>query len=549
VTGGNGVGTGDSGQPPSMPNTETVDAVVIGAGHNGLVAANLLADAGWHVLVLEAQDQPGGAVRTVDITAPGFHSDHCAAFFPLSAVSPALTGLELERYGLRWRHAPEVLAHVLPDDRAALLSRDLDTTAASVASFAAEDGPAWRRMAEQWAKIRPELISMLLRPFPPVRPALSLLRRLNGGELLPLVRMASQPARVLTTEWFAGEGARMLLAGNAMHADLGVDNAGSGLFGWVLAMLAQEVGFPVPEGGAGALTDALMNRLAARGGTVRCGRRVERVLVAGGRALGVRDDSGATIRARRAVLADVAAPLLYGELIEPDELPANVLTRLREFRWDSSTIKVDWALSEPVPWTAPEARRAGTVHLGADLQGMTAFGADLARDRTPRTPFLVLGQMTTADPSRSPAGTEVVWAYTHVPQGKQWDAGRLARQADRITSIIERHAPGFTDRIIARHVDGPEQLQAQNENLVGGAINGGTSALYQQLVFRPLPGLGRADTPVDGLFLASSSAHPGGGVHGAPGANAARAALIRAGMAGSAYRTVVGGLFRSLGYR
>jgi phytoene dehydrogenase-like protein len=263
--------------------------------------------------------------------------------------------------------------------------------------------------------------------------------------------------------------------------------------------------------------------------------------VAGGRAMGVQDVTGDVIRAERAVLADVPAPTLFGELVESGD------RLLGPFEWDPGTIKIDWALSGPIPWTADAARRAGTVHLGADLDGLTGYHADLARDRVPRNPFLVLGQMTTADPTRSPAGSESVWAYTHVPHGRNWDRSRLDRQADRITAVIEKHAPGFTDLIIARRVCGPDQLQADNPNLVGGAINGGTSALHQQLVFRPMPGLGRADTPIDRLFLAGSSAHPGGGVHGAPGANAARAALARDGLAGGGYRAVIGGLLRVLG--
>lgn len=519
--------------------SEVVDAVVVGSGPNGLVAANLLADAGWEVVVLEAAPEPGGAVRTGEITAPGFRNDLCSAFYPLGAASPVLTELGLEHHGLRWRHAPAVLAHVLPDDRAVVLSRDLDRTAASVAAFAPGDADAWRAEYAAWQRIRDPLLEAITRPFPPVRAGGRLARTLGAAEMLRLARMVTLSARRWGVERFAGEGARLLVAGSAMHTDLGPDQAGSGVFGWLLTMLAQDIGFPVPEGGAGCLTDALLRRLSQKDGRVMCGRRVTGVVVAGGRALGVRDADGELVRARRAVLADVPAPTLYRDLVGEEHLPARFVADLDQFEWDDATIKVDWALSGPVPWTATEARQAGTLHLGADLDGLADIGNDLACGRVPGDPFLLMGQMTTADPSRSPAGTESVWAYTHVPRGQQWPADRLRRFADRVEQVIEGHAPGFTDRVLARAIAGPTELEEHNPSLVEGAINAGTAAIHQQLIFRPIPGLGRADTPVDKLYLAGASAHPGGAVHGAPGANAARAALARDGWAGPAYRGII----------
>lgn len=523
-----------------------VDAVVVGSGPNGLVAANLLADAGWRVLVLEAADEPGGGARTAEITAPGFRSDLCSAFHPLGAASPVITELGLEEYGLRWRHAPDVLAHVLPDDRHVLMSRDPDRTAASVAGFAAADADAWHAELAGWRRIREPLLESIVRPFPPVRGAARLARTLGPAELLRLTRMFTLSARRLGVERFAGDGARLLLAGNAMHTDLGPDQAGGGVFGWLLTMLGQDVGFPVPVGGAGELTAALVRRLSERDGRVECGRRVSEVVVAGGRALGVRDADGELVRARRAVLADVPAPTLYRDLVGPAHLPARFVADLDSFEWDDATVKVDWALSGPVPWTAAEVGGAGTVHLGADLDGLADFGNDLACGRVPREVFMLLGQMTTADPTRSPAGTESVWAYTHVPRGQRWSADRVRRRADEMQWVIERHAPGFTGRVLARTVSGPAELQAHNPSLVEGAINAGTSAIHQQLIFRPVVGLGRADTPVDRLYLAGAAAHPGGGVHGGGGANAARAALARNGLAGPLYRGVVGALHRAL---
>jgi phytoene dehydrogenase-like protein len=311
------------------------------------------------------------------------------------------------------------------------------------------------------------------------------------------------------------------------------------VFGWLLCMLAQDVGFPVPVGGAGELTAALVRRLTAHGGEVACGHEVGKVLVAGGQALGVADTGGMLVRARRAVLATVPAPTLYGRLVDAAHLPARLLADLNGFHWDDGTVKVDWALSRPIPWRNPAAAAAGTVHLDHDLAGLADYGTALAAGRVPDHPFLLLGQMTIADPSRSPAGTESAWAYTHVPRDRPWEPDDVRRYADRIEQVVERHAPGFTGTILRRAVAGPNELAHQDANLVGGAINAGSSAIHQQLFLRPVPGLGRADTPIDRLYLAGASAHPGGAVHGGPGANAARAALARNGMGGAGYATVI----------
>lgn len=514
---------------------EVVDAVVIGAGPNGLVAANVLADAGWEVVVLEATDVPGGGVQTRESTHPGFRSDQCSAFFPLGVASPVLRELELESYGLRWRQAPEVLAHVLPDDRSVVLSTDLERTAVSVAAFAKADGDAWRAEYEQWERVREDLLRALLRPFPPVRPSARLLRELGVADALRFARLLLSPVRRLAEERFAGAGAQLLFTGCAMHTDLVPNDAGSALFGWLLTMLAQDIGFPVPEGGAGSLTDALVHRLADRGGRVLCHQPVERVLVGRGTAVGVRTAGGELVRARRAVVADVPAPDLYLRLVGTEHLPNRMIEDLGRFTYDDSTIKVDWALSQPIPWTAPGVGAAGTVHLGADMNGLTAFGSSLARKEIPEDPFVLLGQMTTSDPTRSPAGTESVWAYTHVPRGLRWSRADVLRHAERVERLVERHAPGFTGNVLARTVSGPDELHAHNPSLNDGAINAGSSMVHQQLIFRPVPGLGRADTVIDRLYLASASAHPGGGVHGAPGGNAARAALARWSVLGDAY--------------
>lgn len=530
-----------SGRSDSAP-----DAVVIGAGHNGLVAANLLADAGWEVVVCEATHEAGGAVRSAEVTAPGYLSDLFSAFYPLSSASPVLKGLELASYGLRWSHAPSVLAHVFPDDRCAVLSRDRRCTARSLARFQEADEAAWLALCEQWDEIESLVLDALFRPFPPVMATQRLVRRIGLGAALRLARLAALPVRRFGEETFRGAGGPMLLAGNALHADLSPDAAGSAVYGWLLTMLGQTQGFPVPQGGSGRLTGALVARLQARGGCVRVDSPVRRIRVTDGAASGVELASGEVVQARGAVLADVPAPQLYGDLLDADLLPRRLLADLENFQWDASTLKIDWALSGPVPWTAQEARGAGTVHLGVDLDGLSDYANDLSTQRDPNRPFILFGQMTTSDASRSPAGTESAWAYTHLPRAAAGDAERVARQVERVTETLERHAPGFSRLVVGRAVQSPAVLQQQNPALIGGAINGGTAQLHQQLVFRPVPGLGGAATVIDRLYLAGSSAHPGGGVHGGPGANAARAALARTGALGGLRRSMTGQLLRRI---
>ncbi|MFF4324078.1 phytoene desaturase family protein [Streptomyces sp. NPDC001568] len=512
------------------------DAVVIGAGPNGLVAANLLVDAGWSVEVLEAQDEPGGAVRSDRGVDPEFVSDVFSAFYPLAAASPVLAGLDLAREGLRWSHAPRVLAHPLLDGRCAVLERRVQDTCAGLGAFADTDADAWRAMYRTWERVGPDLVGALFTPFPPVRSGLRLAGKLRAAGGLRFARKLALPVRRLVEEEFVGEGGRLLLSGNALHADLAPEAAGSGGFGWLMSMLGQSHGFPVPVGGAGALTAALVARFRNRGGVLRCGQRVASVVVRNGRAVGVRTEGGEGVPAGRAVLADTSAPALYRDLVGEEHLPARLTADLERFQWDFATFKVDWALTGPVPWTAPGAVGAGTVHLCDGVDGLTRFASQIATGHVPDDPFVLFGQMTTADPSRSPAGTESAWAYTHLPQRVigdagpdritgRWDSREQDAMADRVEAQVERFAPGFRTLIGARRILAPPTLQAMNENLRNGSVNNGTTALHQQAIFRPTPGTGRPETPIENLYLASAAAHPGGGVHGAPGANAARAAL------------------------
>jgi phytoene dehydrogenase-like protein len=512
------------------------DAVVIGAGPNGLVAANVLADAGWDVLVLEAEPEPGGAVRSGETTRPGFIHDRFSSFYPLVVASPAMRAMELEAHGLVLRRHPVPVAHPASDGSVALVHSDLEATCAALEAFAPGDGDAWRRVYGLWERIGDALLEALLTPFPPVRGAGRLLRALGSADaVLDFARLGMLNVRRVGEEEFAGAGGARLLAGNALHGDFSPESPGGGIYGLVLTGLAQQVGFPVAEGGASAVTGALVRRLEGRGGRVECGERVTEIVVRGGRAAGVRTAHEREIGAR-AVLADVGAPQLYRDLLAHASLPDRILRALKRFQYDDGTVKVDWALSGPVPWLADAMREAGTVHIAESVDALTEAMAQIACGLVPAHPFLVSGQYAVADPTRQPPGHETFWGYAHVPHRVRGDAGgdgltgawtepEGERFADRMEAQIETVAPGFRDRVLARTVVTPPGLEAQNANLVGGALNGGTAQLHQQLVFRPVPGLGSAETPVAGVFLASASAHPGGGVHGACGANAARAAL------------------------
>jgi phytoene dehydrogenase-like protein len=517
---------------------QAYDAVVVGAGPNGLVAANHLVDAGWSVLLLEAQPEVGGAVHSAADVHPGFVHDTFSAFYPLGAASPAIRQLDLERHGLRWRHAPAVLGHPTPDGQWALLHRDRDITARGLEERHAGDGEAWLALCRDWDRIGSPLVDGMLSPFPPVRAGGRLLLALPRVGGLDFVKTLLTPAADLMRARFGGEAPRLFLAGNAGHADIPLDAPGSGLMGLLMSMLGQTVGFPVPEGGAGELARALARRFTSAGGEIRTDSEVASIDVERGRATGVRTRAGERFAATRAVVADVVAPHLYGGLVSDEDLPRRTVRRMKGFRMGPSTVKVDWALDGPVPWASPPAYAPGTIHVGDSVGEIHESLGQVAAGVIPSRPFLLGGQMTTADPTRSPAGTESMWAYTHVPQQTRrddgetvrgvWDDADCQRFADRMQDRIEALAPGFSSRILARRVLGPRELESRNANLLGGALDGGTASLDQQLVLRPVPGLGRAETPIAGLFLGSSSAHPGGGVHGAPGRNAARAALAHA---------------------
>lgn len=503
----------------------SVDAVVIGSGPNGLVSAITLADAGWDVLVLEAAGTFGGAVQSTE--DGGWISDRFSSNYPLGIGSPVMRALDLEKYGLKWAHAPLPLVHLLDEDgAAAAIHPDPEDTAKSLGAEHPGDGEAWLRLYQQYVAVREPLLNALLTSWPPVGPGLKLVRKLgSAGELLRFARFMAMPMHRMGQELFAGRHGPAILAGNAMHADASLSGSVSGTMGWLLAMMAQDVGYPVATGGSSAFSGALVRRAERAGVLFVADMPVTGVDVSNGRATAVRTLSGETVTVQRAVIADTSAPALYGKLLPEALVPSGLRRDLDErFEWDYPTVKLNFRLSGAIPWKAVEARSAGVVHLGGTADDLVHLSADLDTGRIPSQPFMLIGQTTKADPSRSPAGSEAVWAYAHLPRGIA-DDGSAEKLAGRMERAIERFAPGFGDLVIARDLQRPSALESGNAALGFGALGGGTMQLHQQLIFRPTIGLGSARTFVEGLYLGSSAIHPGGGVHGACGHLAARTAL------------------------
>jgi phytoene dehydrogenase-like protein len=496
------------------------DAVIVGSGPNGLVAACVLARAGLDVLVLEAHPtRAGGAVGSEESTLPGFVHDVGAAFYPWGELSPAFRSLPLAEHGLRWRRAGFESCHPAPDGSYACIARDHDRTAAHFGT--PEDGARWRDVARWYGSIEAPLIDLLLRAFPPVTPV----ARLGPIHLARLAAVFMSSGRGLAERWFRSSAARRVLPGLALHVDVGPDDRFGAALGFVLGMTATTGGYAVPEGGARALAESLAGCLSAAGGRIRLGARVDRVIVQAGRARAVRLADGEEIAAR-AILADTDVAALLLDLVGAEHLPARVAGFMRRYPRGWGTFKVDWALDGPVPWTVEPARDSAVVHAGDSLDDLSRFTAQVRSGELPEHPYLVIGQQSLADPRRAPPGRHTLWAYTRVPPSVAggWEA-QAERMADRMDARIAGLAPGFRARILARRVVSPDRLQAMDANLVGGDLGGGSNAWHRQLLFRPLFPYFRYRMPVAGLYLCSSYAHPGAGVHGMCGYNAAQRAL------------------------
>ncbi len=466
------------------------DAVVVGAGPNGLAAAITLARAGRSVLVIEGKETIGGGNRTAELTLPGFRHDVCAAVHPLVPGSPFLRSLPLERYGVEWVQPEIAAAHPLDDGTAVGLYRSLADTAASIGL----DGERWTRLigpsAAEWEKLAP----LVLGPYP------------VGVHLPELVRFglaAAMPAHLLSRLYFREERARALFAGLVAHSFLSFRQPFTSAFGMLLGILAHAVGWPFARGGAQAITDAMGAHLRALGGDIVAGWQVQSL-----------DE----LPASRAVLLDVTPRQVLR--LAGARLPAAYRRRLERFRYGPGVFKVDYALSEPVPWRAEICRRAGTVHLGGTLAEIAASEEGTNRGRIPEWPYVLAAQHSLFDATRAPAGRHTLWAYCHTPHASRVD------MTAAIEGQIERFAPGFRDTILERSVMNNADYERYNPNFVGGDINSGVQDL-RQLWTRPLLRFPPYSTPAPGLYLCSSSTPPGGGVHGMCGFHAARAALKR----------------------
>lgn len=467
------------------------DIVVVGAGPNGLAAANELARAGLTTLVVEAGQTPGGGCRSSELTQPGFMHDHCSTVHPLGAASLFFKSLGLERHGLQWAESPAELAHILADGRVVTLERSVEATAAQFGV----DGEAYRSLVEPFVERFDELYPLVLGPL-----------RLPAKPLL-MARFGLQALRSmegLARSRFKTEGVRALLAGIAGHAMVPLDAAATASFALVLATAGHAVGWPVARGGSQAITDAMVANLQALGGRIEVGHLVK--------------DLAELPRARAYVLDVTPRQLLA---IAGERLPPAYRRQLSAFRYGPGVFKMDWALNAPIPWRDPACARSFTVHLSGHLEDIAAATRAVHAGTLLERPFTLLAQPSLFDPTRAPPGMHTAWAYCHVPHGSTIDASAA------IEAHIEQFAPGFKETIISRVTKNAAEMESYNQNYVGGDINCGLADL-RQLFFRPAPRVDPYATPAPDIFLCSSSTPPGGGVHGMCGYWAARSVLRNA---------------------
>ena len=465
------------------------DAVVVGAGPNGLVGAITLARAGRKVLLLEAAPSLGGGMRSAELTEPGFVHDICSTVHALGVASPALGDLALAEHGVEWVEPEIEFAHPLDDGRAALLYREVTRTADA---FSSADAHAYTRLMQPFVDAAPQLVETLMSPRSRPRAPIEAAR---------FGRHAFRSAQHLARAIFDGDEPRALLAGASAHAIQPLTNTGTAGYGLFLGLLAHASGWPVARGGSQQLANALGAILTELGGEIVTQHRVH--------------DLGELPPTMTTLLDITPRQLLH---IGGDRITGRYRRALARFRYGPGVFKVDWALREPIPWTNADVRRAGTVHLGGPLGEIVAAEAAVARGEHPEQPYVIVVQPTVMDPSRAPAGAHVAWAYCHVPNGSTID------QSAAIEGQLERFAPGFGDTVITRHTMNTAAMEAHNGNYLGGDINGGAGDL-RQLFARPTASFHPWTTSIPGVYLCSASTPPGGGVHGMAGLHAARLAL------------------------
>ncbi len=520
------------------------DAIIIGAGHNGLVAAVVLASSGWKVLVVEANDSPGGALLSGEVTLPGYVHDLFATNLNLFLGSRFFTEYsgQLAERGFTYRTSSFPYANAFPDRRWLGVSTNLEDTLERLRRHHPDDAKGWCELYELFQRVSKALFTLYGSPIPSLdllRSFALAARSLGKQGMLELFQLLSSSPRELVDTYLVTEEAKVLIASWGLHLDFGPDVSGGAVFPFLEAFSDMQVGMSVAEGGASRLVSALCSLITDKGGEILLGAEARRVIVKDGRAAGIELVDGRILLADKAVIANVAPTALVGGLVDPEELPGQLLGELRRYRYGPATMMIHLALSDPVPWAGgDELGKFAYVHLAPYLDDLARTYADALAGRLPREPLLVVGQTSAVDPSRAPGDAQVLWIQVRAlpskirsdPEGQldgyEWDNAAEAF-ADRVLKKLESYAPGITDIVQDREVLSPSDLERYNRNLVGGDSITGSMHLRQNFVFRPSPRLSRYKTPIDNLFIVGAGTWPGAGLNAASGYLAAHSLVMR----------------------